>query len=243
MSDPEVRPEQRVHRQVTLAGAAVLGAACAALLRRDDLVGGAAGQFRHVVELEGERADAGGRRAHLDDEVADLGFRHLARAPMSQPSQPSRVSKPRIWPRRPDRIALILAVASVGQTISTRWIGSSSTGWHCGRPSTMPMRPAVRNAMSEEVDRVIGAVDQRDREIDHREAERAVLERVDDALLDRRDVIARHHAAGDLLLELEAGAARQRLDLEHHVAELAVTAGLLLVAAAHAEIGFLMVSR
>ena len=59
-----------------------------------------------------------------------------------------------------------------------------------------------------------------------------MLERVDDALLDRRDVVARHHAAGDLVLELEAGAARQRLDLEHDVAELAVAAGLLLVAAA-----------
>src|SRR5579885_29522 len=68
----------------------------------------------------------------------------------SQPGQPSRVSKPRIWPRRPDRMAFILAVASLGQTISTRWIGSSSTGLHCGRPSTMAMRPAVRNAMSEE---------------------------------------------------------------------------------------------
>src|SRR6185437_6130906 len=37
----------------------------------------------------------------------------------SQPVEPSRVSKPRIWPRRPDRMALIFAVASVGQTIST----------------------------------------------------------------------------------------------------------------------------
>ena len=64
----------------------------------------------------------------------------------SQPAHPSRVSKPRIWPRRPDRMALIFAVASVGQTISTTWIGSSSTGWHCGRPSLMPIRAAVRNA-------------------------------------------------------------------------------------------------
>ena len=62
-----------------------------------------------------------------------------------------------------------------------------------------------------------------------------MLERVDHALLHRRDVVARHHAAGDLLLELEAGRARQRLDLEHHVAELAVAAGLLLVPAAHGD--------
>ena len=86
--------------------------------------------------------------------------------------------------------------------------------------------------MSEEFHRVIRAVDQRHRQVDHLEAERSVLERIDDAFLDRRNVIARHYAAGDLVLELESGAARQRLDLEHHVAELAVAAGLLLVAAA-----------
>jgi len=39
-------------------------------------------------------------------------------------------------------------------------------------------------------------------------------------LLDRRNVIARNHAAGDLLLEREAGAARKRLDVEHASAEL-----------------------
>src|SRR5208283_732643 len=45
--------------------------------RRDDLVRRAAGEFSHVVELEGERADTGGGRTHLDDEVADLRFSHL----------------------------------------------------------------------------------------------------------------------------------------------------------------------
>ena len=59
-----------------------------------------------------------------------------------------------------------------------------------------------------------------------------MLERVDDAFLDRRDVVARHHAAGDLVLEGEARAARHRLDVEHDVAVLAVAAGLLLVPAA-----------
>src|SRR6478752_5992050 len=39
-------------------------------------------------------------------------------------------------------MALIFAVASVGQTISTRWIGSSNTGWHCGNPSLTPLRAA-----------------------------------------------------------------------------------------------------
>src|SRR5258708_19403711 len=44
--------------------------------RRYDLLGRLAGEFRHVVELEGEAADARSRGAHLDDEIADLGFRH-----------------------------------------------------------------------------------------------------------------------------------------------------------------------
>ena len=79
---------------------------------------------------------------------------------------------------------------------------------------------------------MVRAVDQRDVKIDHREAERAVLERVDDALLDRRDIVARHHAAGDLFLEGEARAARHRLDVEHDIAVLAVAARLLLVPAA-----------
>ncbi len=82
------------------------------------------------------------------------------------------------------------------------------------------------------VDGVVGAVDQRHLDVDHGEAERPVLERVDDALFHRRNVVARHHAAGDAVLELEARVARQRLDLQHHVAELAVAAGLLLVPAA-----------
>ena len=79
---------------------------------------------------------------------------------------------------------------------------------------------------------MIRAVDQRHGEIDHREAERSVRQRVDDAFLDGGNIIARHDAAGDLLLEGKARAARQRLDVEHDVAVLAVAARLLLVAAA-----------
>src|SRR3954466_4692684 len=73
----------------------------------------------------------------------------VARAP-AHPAPPLGVSKPRIWPRRADRMALIFAVASVGQKISTMWIGSKSTGWHCGSASLMPPRAAVRKARSEE---------------------------------------------------------------------------------------------
>jgi hypothetical protein len=50
-------------------------------------------------------------------------------------------------------------------------------------------------------------------------------------MLDRRDPLAGHGAAGDLVVELETLAARQRLDLDDDVAELAVAARLLLVAA------------
>ena len=79
---------------------------------------------------------------------------------------------------------------------------------------------------------MIRAVDQRNVEINHRETERAVLQRVDNSLLDRRDVIARHHPAGNLVLEGKTRPARHRLDFEHDVAVLAVTARLLLMTAA-----------
>ena len=68
---------------------------------------------------------------------------------VSHPGQPSRASKPRSWPRRPDTIWLMRAVASEGTWMSTATTGSSSTGWHCGMPSVMARRAAVLNAISE----------------------------------------------------------------------------------------------
>ena len=82
------------------------------------------------------------------------------------------------------------------------------------------------------VDVVIGAVRQIDGEVDDREAERSLHHPVADALLDRRNILLGHDAAGDRVGEGEACAARQRLDLDDDVAELAVAARLLLVAAA-----------
>jgi hypothetical protein len=79
---------------------------------------------------------------------------------------------------------------------------------------------------------VIGAVGQVHRHIDDRKAERAGFQVVANAGLDRLDVGLGHDPACDRVCELEAGTARQRLDLQHHVAELAVAARLLLVAAA-----------
>src|SRR5947207_15766584 len=67
-------------------------------------------------------------------------------------------------------------------------------------------------------------------EIDHRLAERAFLQVIDQPLLDRWNEVSRHHAAHDLVDEAEARAARQGLDLDLDVGELAVAAGLALVA-------------
>src|SRR5262245_52620651 len=58
--------------------------------------------------------------------------------------------------------------------------------------------------------------------------EMAVQQRFADSLLHRRNVLLWHDAALDSVGELEAGAARPRLDLDPGVAELAPTAGLLL---------------
>ena len=81
------------------------------------------------------------------------------------------------------------------------------------------------------VDAVVAAVDQRDRAIDHFEAERALAHRLADAVLDRRDPLLGDRSAVDLFLEVEAGAAGQRFHFDDHVAELAVAARLLLVTA------------
>ena len=78
---------------------------------------------------------------------------------------------------------------------------------------------------------MIGAVGERHFYVDDGEAERTSLQPVNHAFLHRRNVVARHRAANDLFLECKAFAARQRADLQHHIAELAVTAGLFLVAA------------
>ena len=76
------------------------------------------------------------------------------------------------------------------------------------------------------------AVEAGDLHVDDGEAEHAaVLHRLVDALLDRGDELAGDRAADDLVDELEAGAALERLDPQERHAELAVPAGLLLVLA------------
>jgi hypothetical protein len=77
---------------------------------------------------------------------------------------------------------------------------------------------------------VVGAVDQRRTDADHREArERTSAHDALDALLDTRNVFLRHRAADDLGLEDELFALRIRLEQNLDAGELAGAAGLLLV--------------
>ena len=79
---------------------------------------------------------------------------------------------------------------------------------------------------------VVRAVVERDAHVLHRiPRDVPLLHGFAHALLDRGDEVARDHPADDLVDELEAFAARQRLDLEPAIAELAAAAGLLLVLA------------
>ena len=82
------------------------------------------------------------------------------------------------------------------------------------------------------VDVVVLAVEQPHLEVDHRIAgEEAAPAGLLDPLLDRRPEVVRDGAAEDLVGEREVLAARQRLDLDLAVGELAAAAGLLLVPA------------
>src|SRR5690606_16677875 len=81
------------------------------------------------------------------------------------------------------------------------------------------------------VDVVVLAVEQTHAEVDHRvPGEVASTARFLDALLDRRAEALRNSTAEDFVEELEIAAARQRLDADLAVGELAPTTGLLLVA-------------
>ena len=81
------------------------------------------------------------------------------------------------------------------------------------------------------VDGVIGAVEQGGLQVDHRVAgQHAVLHGLPQALLNGGEEVLGHRAAEDLLAELQL-LALARLEADLDVAELAVAAGLLLVAA------------
>ena len=88
------------------------------------------------------------------------------------------------------------------------------------------------------VDVVITAVVDGGLEVDHRVAgEIAAGGRLDDALFDGGDEVAGDRAAEDFVAELEAAAAGHGLHANLAVAELAVAAGLLLVASLRLGLG------
>ena len=80
---------------------------------------------------------------------------------------------------------------------------------------------------------VIGAVREIDSEIHHRESKGPMRHPFAHAKFHGGDVGLGHHAAGDRICEAEARAARCWCNLHHDIAELAVAAGLLLVATAN----------
>ena len=86
---------------------------------------------------------------------------------------------------------------------------------------------------------MIRAVIQRDFDVHRRIArQNAALHRFVDAFFNRRNVLARHRAADDLIHEFEARATRQRLDANPGVAELTAPAALFLMAAMHFGFAF-----
>jgi len=94
----------------------------------------------HVVELTGESCrhlPVAERSSTMSSPISASGIMGADRVPARSSRRGCRSRGS--GPRRADRIALILAVASVGQTIlRTTWIGSSNTDWHSGRPSLSP---------------------------------------------------------------------------------------------------------
>ena len=198
----------------------------ALLARGDHLVGGAARQFREVVELGFEGADARGGGAQFDDEVADfrLGDQRAqrfpavpARAPLEAEDLPAPGAHQGAGARqrvgghvdRHRENGLQQNGPGLGQRLGERGLG----------------RGAKRHVGG--IDGVIGAVDQGDGDVDDGEAERPARQRVAGAHLDGGKRLARHRAAVDALAKGEAFAALARADLDQHVAELAVAARLL----------------
>src|SRR5208282_3033121 len=170
-------------------------------------------------------------RANFDDEVADLRLRHLGAHHVPAVPAVARIKAEDLTaPSRHQRIDLRRRLARADDLNQMDRLEQHRLALRQTFDNPDAAGGAKRHVGG--VDRVRRAVDQRHVKIDHWKTEWAVLESVDDAFLDRRNVVARHHAAGDLVLERKARAARHRLDVDDHVAVLAVAARLLLVTAA-----------
>ncbi len=133
---------------------------------------------------------------------------------------------------------------SSGETTSTFMIGSSRTAPAFSSASRKAARAAISKAIAEEFDLVVGAVNQRNLDVDHREAgENASAHDRVKALFDAGDVFLGNRTADHLGLEFVACALLVRLDDDLDTRELARTAGLLLVGVVDLVVWRVMVSR
>src|ERR1039458_8919187 len=139
---------------------------------------------------------------------------------------------PAMRPRRLLRSPIRSPAYSTGAWISTFMMGSSSAGL---ASCLAVFHRFTRRQLEGQLRRIhimVRAVVQYHAEIHHRESgQESALGRLDDALFPRRDVVLGDRATEDLFDEFKLGAARQRLHFDPAIAELAVAAGLFLVAA------------
>ena len=116
---------------------------------------------------------------------------------------------------------------SSGATTSTFMIGSRIAGVGLADAVLDGHRAGDLEGHLRGVDLVERAVDQGRLQVDHREpGHHPAGQRVADPLLDRLPELLRNRSADDLRLELDAGAALERLDGDHGVAVLALATGL-----------------
>ena len=196
-----------------------------------DLLRELAGQLHEMIELRLEAASARRDRPQLDDKVVNFGFRDVRvdHVP-SGPARPRVKTQDLTAPRRNHAIDLGRGLGRHGNLHGHDGLEQHGRAFR----HAFDHRKASGHAECHlrQIDRMIGAVLQAHRHVHDRKAQRAAREIVAHACLHRGEVVARDGATRDHLGEGKAVAARLRLDLHHHVAELSVSAALLLVPAA-----------
>ena len=129
-----------------------------------------------MIELERERAGAGGRRADFDDEVADLRLRHLgAHYVPALPAFARIEAEDLTAPPGHQRIDLRRGLAGADDLNQMDRLEQHRVALRQAFGDTDAARGAKRHVGG--IDRVIRAVDQRHVKVDHRKTERAVLVR------------------------------------------------------------------